>query len=396
MECVRSTFVVMVVALTAWSADTTSKIVEQYGMAQYRLRVKATFETPAGGDTKTGWNYYNQIGYYYGVKITPVQAFLLQVQIGDNWYATETVSWKTTPAAPRFNLAFAKWDPGFFNLSGGILPIQNNGALDLLSRSSVCEDNAYHTYAKAAYLGWGDATSNGLAGARLGAPVVKGDVSLSASLFSTVIESRQSTPASPSKPNPSSVLTVLDVPCVGKTFSVTGQVAALFNRNFNANTGKGDHEISGGVLATWQPVPEFSLLADAGAATVNNGSSGPATVTTAPQTFLDTATGLQVTRNVADTADAPAYRQLGVLAGIGASVKAGPGKIAGAFRYSLDENLAVAGSDVSYFLLDLKYGWDLTPNVSIMPRVRGYYTYYRSDARSEAEIRPEIILTGKF
>lgn len=392
-----SMFILMAAVVTAWGfADTANKFFDQYGFAQYRLRVKWDLEAPAGGQDLSTWNYYNQIGYYYGVKVTPVRQVLLQFQVGNNWYSTETVSWKTPPAAPRFNLAFARWDAGWVNLWGGIVPIQNNGALDLLSRSSVCEDNAYHTYAKAAFLGWGDATNNGLAGLRLGVPIVKKDFSLSASLFTSIIETRQQIFSAAPKPDPNSVLTVLEVPFAWQSLTVTGQFAGLFYRNFNASTGKADHEMSGGFAATYQVNPAVALTADAGVATVANTESGPGTVTVTMQSYADSTTGIVKTRSIADTADAAAYRQLGILAGIGASVKAGPGKIIGAFRYSRDENHDVTGSGVSYYFVDLKYSWDISGNFSIMPRLRIYDSFYDVNHNAEWELRPEMIFSGKF
>ena len=227
-----------------------------YGYAQYRLRgqlISNAYDT-AGKDF-TAKNYLNQIGYYLGAKVKVNDKVSMQFQAGNDWAGSEEVSVYSNNWAnendtsrvvksytdtvlskrmgakfptkeglyPYFHLAFAKIDFGFLYVVAGIQPMTNNGPMDLMERSLTATENKMPSYANAALIQWIVKANNSMAGLKLGAPILKSDLKLDASLFTTVSEPRTMTSAST---NLSAVLAVFELPLAWRALTVIPQGVA--------------------------------------------------------------------------------------------------------------------------------------------------------------------------
>ena len=90
---------------------------------------------------------------------------------------------------------------------------------------------------------------------------------------------------------------------------------------------------------------------------------------------------------------------MGTLAGVGGTVKVGPGNILLDVNYSSDEDTKTKTSSLnSFYYGDLKYVWSANKNFEICPRIRIFRQRFQDGAAisSKTETRPELIFTGKF
>ncbi len=377
---------IKVIAVCALLAATTGVTMAQnagpsvtpYGLAQYRLRLQMHTQTPDSGSDRTAMDYANQLSFYFGAKIKVNDQVTMQFQGGNDWVTTEGVGlttnnwWLSKGNFPYFHLAYAKYDAGIFFITIGQQPIASNGPLDLIERSLRNPANTM-SYTGAGLVSWVVGTNNTMAGIKVGAPLVKGDFKLGAELFSTVITPRTQTAAEEPTSNPPATMWVLDFPISIAALTFTPQVIGILYRNYNATTEKGDHEIGAGLSASYKVMDGVAVNACGGFAQISNTNS----------------------RTAADVPD----NHRGIIAGIGGSYKAGPGAAIVDFKFSNDGNTEDDSTMSSYIYVDAKYGWDINKNFQIMPRIRFFLTSYadnNASLDSKQEIRPELLITGKF
>jgi len=442
----------------------------------------------------SSFDYLNLLGWSFGAKVKVDDQLSLQFQIGNDLTSGETVTWASNnspgAATTRSNalyvhLAYAAYNPGPFTLTGGVIPVTSNGTLDLLERSL-----STGSYGDAIFQTWSTQLNNSLIGLKLGLPIVKEGVKVSAEVTTSVIESRTQSlisgigttgavgvdPATgivdTVKSNPASALLILDLPVVAGDFKVTPQITTVLNRNYNSKLEKGDVEFLAGLSAGYKVNSAISVSLNGAYGSVSNenslvgayGSSsrsGTIDEIAALSTARDTLT--YVFPNKTDTATtinknvkmsyANKYISNGLIAGIGTTIKAGPGVIAfnvnygnsynGAEKYTdttktttttrlitnakelIDPDDPDAGyknvrKDTTFkfsetikeeefdpktltnkndIVFDLRYTWNIHPKFSIMPRWRTYITTYDEGSKhvkTKIENRPELFLTGSF
>lgn len=392
-------FFTAVLPLLADQPKLFSPSINFYGLTQYRLRGEATRFT--ADDNKTGMavDYFNRVGFYLGTLAKLNDQVTMQLQIGNDWISTEDVKYlannpsnvkeKKYPffSVPYFSLAYAKWDPGYFKIAAGIIPLFNYGPLDLIERSL-----ALNSYNSAALISWAVGSNNAMLGAQIGAPVLKGDFKLGVELFSTVVDSRKQTAANESsntvitdpKKNPGSVMFVMNVPMSSGAFTFTPQFVGILNRLYRKSIGGGDNEVAGGFTAA-----------------TKIGKSASAYVTAACSRLSNEHSRLPVGVNsdTVDFAQADVFDFHGFITGAGSNVDIGPGTLFFDFKYSMSEDVKVDSSQSNYIFADLKYSWNINKYISLMPRVRLFTTIYAENNPGldyKNVIRPELIFTGKF
>ncbi len=133
-----------IVAASVMAEEAAGPVFTPYGMAQYRLRLRLKSITPEIGDATSSTNYRNMIAYYIGTNVKVNNVVSFGFQIGDDAITTEEVSFlqqKTTPT--WISQAWAKVNPGFMNLTFGVLPVKGNGTLDLIERSLTAGSTGY-------------------------------------------------------------------------------------------------------------------------------------------------------------------------------------------------------------------------------------------------------------
>ncbi|MFH0921502.1 MAG: hypothetical protein V1913_14215 [Fibrobacterota bacterium] len=404
-KALTMTAVLMLAAvLVAQDAAPAGPVTTPYGQAQYRLRLRMFNQTPLTGDAYSTLDYANQLGFLAGLKVKVNDEVFMQFQAGNDAISTEAVSWSTNNwgavghtkgVSPYFHLAYAKYTSKMMYIVAGIQPVASNGPLDLVERSMIANN-----YKEAGLVTWIVGTNNGMAGLKLGAPILKEGFKLGAELFTSVTATRSQTLMLDAKSNPSSVMLLLDLPMSVSALTLTPQAVAIVNRNYNSTTEKGDHEVGGGFAASYKVMDGFSVTACLGVAMVANTNSGVGVVTTTKTllTNVDTLHNNALYKTTYDTAKE--YTQQGIIGGLGATYKVGPGNAIIDFKYSSDENTSLVDSKSSYIYFDGKYGWDVNKNFQIMPRVRIFLTQFDKLAtttlESKMETRPEVIFTGKF
>jgi hypothetical protein len=385
---------IIIFALAIFAGDVFSQVeqttptITPYGYAQYRFRVRSISETPNSGSDSAQLLYTHQIGYYAGFKAKINNEVSFQVQIGNDWVNTDQITYlssnhvgKKNTIFPYFNLAFAKWDPGIINISAGIVPENAFGALDLLERSLALGNYGSSQGFGAGQFQWATGTNNSITGLKLGIPVLKTDVKFAAELLATIVDdsttARKQTWFTSAKNNPSQQLFILDLPFSSGALTLTPQIATVLFRKYNYATQKGDNELDVGFAGSYKINAIASVRANAGYASFGNANSH--------------------TSNV--TADSVEFNRVGTLAGVGGTVKIGPGNILLDVNYSSDENTKTATSSLnSFYYGDLKYIWSANKNFEIAPRVRIFTQKFPAGSvlKSKTETRPELLFTGKF
>jgi hypothetical protein len=329
-----------------------------------------------------------------------------------------------------------------------VIPVSSNGTLDLLERSLNTG-----SYGDAIFQTWSTQLHNSLVAIKLAYPILKDDFKLGVELTSSVIDARAqnlgisngTTGAAnvdvakdikeEPKGNPSSVLFIVDVPIAAGALKVTPEVSAVLNRNFNSNTESGDNEVIGGLSASYKLSDAVSLNLSGAYGTVSNENSKVGSYGTT--TRSDTNSVLS---------DDKKYISNGLIGGLGATCKVGPGSFAidfkfgnsynGADQYTFDKvtskdstikvplpepipgygdeypvviSIKKTEKDVTEdpktltdkkdFLFDLRYTWNAHSKFTIQPRWRVYVTTYNEGSghvSMKMENRPELILTGSF
>ncbi|MDG5815065.1 hypothetical protein QA601_08250 [Chitinispirillales bacterium ANBcel5] len=363
-----------------------------YGFAQYRLRTR---HRSAATDEARVWtsDYANTISYYAGFRAVLNQSLGFGMQIGNDWVHTEDVNYlNNNPVIPQrqfppgsvpvFHLAYATYDPGFFDLTLGIVPLLSYGPLDLLERSL-----STGTYQGTAFFTWPVITNNSMMGLQLGFPLFEDERTLRAELFTTVIDSRLGEITAnegivdPPVSASSGVMLLLTLPFSTDVFMVTPQVLGVFNRNYNLTRGRGDHEWAGGFRAEYTVrggVQVWGSFAYGGIA--NWKSRNPVNM-----------------RTVIDTVG-EVYDHRGLISSLGVGIGIGPGTLVTDVKYSFHTDRQTDEEYYHYVLNDLYYSLEVRSGLSIAPRVRNFMTFNPSGSEIEMllEIRPEIMVTATF
>jgi hypothetical protein len=287
----------------------------------------------------------------------------------------------------------AKWDAKCLYIIGGIQPVANNGPLDLIERSMLTSN-----YKNAALVGWPVGTNGNMAGLKFGAPILKEGFKLGAELFTSVTAPRTEVIAKTPKSVMSATMLLLDLPMSMAALTLTPQVVAILNRNYNAATEQGDNEMGFGFGAGYKVWDGFTLSASLGLAMLANTKGGVGAVTTTTKDTVDPVTNYLVRTSKNDTAKE--YKENGMVFGVGGVYKIGPGSAMLDIKYSTDEDKNIANSKSSYVFTDAKYAWDLNKNFQFIPRVRLFLNQFDTTpaqkVKSNMEIRPELIFSGKF
>jgi hypothetical protein len=185
-------------------------------------------------------------------------------------------------------------------------------------------------------------------------------------------------------PNPPSLLLILNVPVEAGNFKATPELTGVINRNFNPETEKADHEIIGGLSASYKINSNISITAAGAYGTVSNENS---------------LTGSYGSAN--RSAAGAEYKSNGMVLGIGSAIKAGPGSALVDFKYNNEVN--TKNEDATKrdnFCTDLRYAWKIHSNFTVTPRFRNFVTLFPkgdpNNYKMRMENRPELILEGSF
>ncbi|MDR2728624.1 MAG: hypothetical protein LBB56_05775, partial [Chitinispirillales bacterium] len=142
MSIKKSLFAAAMGTLLISGAAMADLEVTPYGAAQYRLRFEHGMFMPDadGADNLGTFDYSNRLCLRVGLKAKVDDQFSAQFQIGNDWGAAENVQWTSNRAKGGnstlyMQLAFFKWNPGAYFIEAGIVPLNSNGALDLMERS---------------------------------------------------------------------------------------------------------------------------------------------------------------------------------------------------------------------------------------------------------------------
>ncbi len=408
--------------------------VDFYGAVQYRLRENMTsrdyeaqkyainkdsagipIDTVKNGapESITGStaDYFNMFSWRMGMKVKVNNELSLQFQIGNDWGAGEGFSWANNnmPSARvgfqnlYVHIASFKWNPGGVFVEGGVISIPSSGTLDLLERSL----NKGH-YGEAGFQGWSTEANASLLGLKVGVPILKDDVKLGLELFQSLIDQRSQTmaPSEEIPANPTSPLFTVTAPIEAGPLKLTPELTVVVNRNYNNKLEKGDNEMIFGLGGSYtvDKTLSFSLLSGYGSVSNENSKAG--------SYAFDNGTNRTAADRVtsADSATADkikAYSSNGVLLGVGAKIKAGPGDI----QIELKYNSAVNTEDedytkMDYIYADLRYGVKVNDKFTITPRYRAYHKTYPPEFHygygkpnrvvTNLVNRLELILEGSF
>jgi len=357
------------------------------------------------------FDHANRLAWRVGLIGKVDEQFSLQIQIGNDWFLSDNVTWENNNfAAARqsannlyIHIASFKWDPGYFNIEAGAVNVSGtNGTLDLLERSLNTG-----RYGEALFTGWTVQSNGSLLGLKLGVPIVKNDnLKIGASLLQSIIDARSQLPLqslvdSPND-NPASWLFVFNVPVEAGDFKAAPEITAVVNRNYNRETEVGDHEVIGGLSASYKVSDGVSLTLNGAYGTVSNEDSRVGVY----------GAGVGANRSGAVAADGPAelYISNGLIVGVGTSIKAGPGSVLLDLKYNSEVNAynqtTKDATANDYYLVDLRYSWKVHKNFTVLPRFRSFVYSYAKDRplnegnpntyKTYIEYRPELSLNGEF
>ena len=422
MRSLCSIACVLALGMAVYAADTTSAAAETpapapkpavapagptltwSGLAMIRLRediIKNNYA--AGTESAVGSrNYSNRLAYKLGAKIQTSPQVSLMFELGNEWYATELVSGgdpMTLPSGsqrhilnPLFLQAWAQWDPGYLHLQVGIDPIKGSATMDLIGMSLLFNKNYFGVVSGFAFhacqLPWGVTNNFMYPGLRIGAPILKDDVKLGVDVFSGIAEERPVGLATSAAylDNYSAILNIVDVPFSVGAFTLSPQFVIILNRNFRDDGSAGlikdkaDHEIALGTDAGYTLSDMVNLRAGFGMAMISNKN--------APQLLAGGATEA-------------AYDRQGMNFTLGSTIKAGPGKLDLDINYGTNDDKKLTNNMSSYEFIDLKYGWAVAKNFTIMPRTRLYLSQLATPAGTTMKTYnerawPELMLFGAF
>ena len=370
------------------------------GMAQLRLRdeLVTNFQKTGHEEEKATFSY--QLAYHLGVKVRPNDQTLLQFDIGNDWFATEEAEgmpdnyWtKRDPLTPWFDLAYAQWDPGYLHIQAGIIPVRGTPLMDLLGVSLLYN----RSYNFAAHIPWGVVTNFCQTGLRLGAPVVKGPFSVGVDAMSAIIEQRPvyAIGIDSIKINLDAVEFELEVPMVAGGFNVTPQAFIIPARSFNKATGQSDIEFGSGFDVGYKVKDGVVFRAGFGYARNSNRDTYSPT-NEVYDTYNNPYSMITKPVGVDSMKDSVEFDRWGTNLNVGTTLMLGPGKLDFDFNLSNQQDAYNKNVDDWYPFFDIKYGWMLSKNFIVMPRVRLFFTEPKTTYNNELKTRPELIFSGTF
>jgi len=380
---------IFLAALLAGANDAKLSVTP-YGMAQYRLRVEGFASIPESGEWQRSYAYANRLAYKIGARIVPDSSVKLQFEIGNDWYATEDVhalygniAGRRNAMTPWFSQANAQWDPGYLRLAAGILPIDGSCAMDLIGTSLYWG----MSYAAAAHLPWGIVANYSLPGLRAGAPFIKDEVSLDLDLFATVLDQRTALPAIPSlyKQLWSAVMVIADAPVRWRTLAVSPELAVIFNRIYRNDAyiaQAGDHEVFGGINASYDANAKASLRGGVGLARIANAN------TWSERDSVAGRGGIKV--------QAPQWSRLGAEGTAGVTIVFKHARLDCDATLSYDNLSTDPNAPQWYEFLDVRYKRPLTPHFTIMPCVRIFGITQPMLGTNSVRAWPELTFMGSF
>ena len=376
-----------------------------YGMAMLRLREEIITNWLATKDREEKATFSYQIAYKLGLKVKPNDQTLIQFELGNDWYATEEAYGipgnyyqKRNPLTPWFCLAYAQWDPGYLHLQAGIIPVRGTPLMDLLGVSILLN----RTYKMAAHLPWGVVTNFSQTGLRLGAPILKGekaeDFNIGVDLMSAVLEQRQILAGIDTmKLNPIAVEFLLEVPMTVAGLNLTPQAFIVPNRSYNRSTGKSDLEFGAGFDLGYKVNPDIVLRGGFGYArnsNLNSYKNADGTYNMMYDVIPDPT--VSKTDTINSKLDNVGFDRWGTNLNVGTTIALGPGKLDLDFNLSNEQNSCDTTVNDWYPFVDVKYGWALTKNFILMPRVRFFMVAPHVKYDFKETTRPELIFTGVF
>ena len=213
-------------------------------------------------------------------------------------------------------------------------------------------------------------------------PILKDDFKLGINVTSTVLEERTVKAAVDSAflHNNSTIMLMADVSM--SSGALTLKPAFIINLNrFYRDSGnlnplykkKADNEIGAGLEAGYKASDEICYRLGFGYAHLTNKNS-----------------------RLLTTAE---FDEQGTNGNIGTTIAMGPGKSYFDFNLSTDEDNKITNSRIYYPFVDLKYGWAVNKNFTIMPRTRLFFTRAaKIDPTYHTKFYtwPEIMLFGAF
>jgi hypothetical protein len=369
-----------------------------YGMGMIRLREIVYSNTRIDGKKENATDYQDKLAYKIGVKVKVNEEVSGQFEIGNDWYATETIdainsgnlvslsraSQKRDFVTPYFSLAYMKWNPGCLFMDAGIIPVPGSSLLDLIGNGMLWGAGSGHAYQMAAHIPWGVITNFSIPGVRLGVPILKDDFKLGINVTSTVLEERAVKVDTNALNNSSTIMIMADVPMSSGSLTVKPTFIINLNRfyrdsgNLNpAFKNKTDNEIGIGLEAGYKFSDAACLRLGYGYAHMANKNSK------LPTDLIIDETGMN--------------------GNIGTTIAMGPGKFDFDFNLSSDANdntvIKPADARVLYPFVDVKYGWAVNKNFTIMPRTRLFFTraaHIDATYHTKFYTWPEIMLFGTF
>jgi hypothetical protein len=369
------------------SAVMAELVVTPYGAVQYRLRAEFSSYTFEGDADDLGtFDYSNRLCLRFGMRAEFDEQFSAHFRIGNDWGSPENVNFGSNRNGSNLylHLAYFRWNPGPAFLEAGIVPLRSHGALDLFERSIRVTAGGNNRYVDAIINGWAN-QNHSMAGLKLGMPILKReDINVSMELFQSVLDpriqsvSRLNADSDPAL-NPAAVILVLSMPIGIGSLNITPQFVGVPNRFYTSGlVEEGEHEFIFGLAGSYKFNSAVTLTFKGAYGMVDNGNAASSNDT-----------------------NAILFKDQGMLFGLGATVKVGPGNIQFAIDYNHTEDTEKDLSDVGYLWTDLRYAWKFHPRVTFTPRYRTYTRMFNvavggGELKTRFGNRFELIVEGSF
>jgi hypothetical protein len=190
------------------------------------------------------------------------------------------------------------------------------------------------------------------------------------------------------------------VPVSAAGLTVTPQALITPFRSFNKATGKSDIEFGAGLNLGYKVNDGASFRAGFGYARNSNRN------TYSQNNYIYDSYINPYNMNkqpvlVDSLCDSVEFDRWGTNLNVGTTIKLGPGNFDFDFNLSNEQNAYNSKIDDWYPFFDIKYGWALSKNFIVMPRVRLFFSEMKSATagityNNMLKTRPELIIFGTF
>jgi len=369
----RTVLILIIIIICSDAHKKKDSVLIPYGLAQY------SFEWEYSSENNKKYNSIfetcNKIGIYYGFFLELNTKLTFQFQFGNDWslinkanYPLDnpvTVSEKSyLPFSfPFIHLAYIQWNPGYFYIQTGKIPVENYGPLDLIERS-LATDN----FEGAAWIGWSTATNFSLLGAKTGLHLFNGF--FSPEIFATLInKSNNVSQNNPKKPP--SFLYIFNMSFIEGRFSIAPQIIIVSNRNYDNLSEQAINEIGLGFRSSYMLNRSNIFYTSCAWARLKNYNSK----------YLDNS-----------SCD---YRGFQLAAGT--SLERGKVLMELETRYSRATESGELDSKSHFIYCQLKSKLSLGRFISIIPQIRFFQVFYSKVAKPvKFLLCPEVIFRGQF